>query len=353
MSAQVVVLGAGVIGLSAALALGEKGYTVHVVARDLPTDTASQGFASPWAGANWTPFKTRKDAPREAVWEEETFKHWVGLVPQGLVMWLKDTRRFARDEAGLLDHWYRQTTPNYRHLPASACPPNSVGVQYDTLSVNAPKYCLHLFRKLQDLNVTFEKREVKSLEQASAGHEKAVLVNASALGAASIVGVEDPLAHPVRGQTVLIKSDCVRCTMDSSDPEAPAYIIPRPGGEVICGGTYLPNDSNLVALPSTATRILRRCLELDPSISSDGTLCGIRIVRHNVGLRPARTGGPRVEGETVVLGERRAGEGKKEVKVVHAYGFGSAGYQQSWGVAKEVVSLVERAAGSPHAQAKL
>lgn len=37
------------IGLSAAIELGRKGLKVVIVAKDLPEDTESVGFASPWA----------------------------------------------------------------------------------------------------------------------------------------------------------------------------------------------------------------------------------------------------------------------------------------------------------------
>lgn len=49
-----------------------------------------------------------------------------------------------------------------------------------------------------------------------------------------------------------------------------------------------------------------------------------------VGLRPGRKGGVRVERE--VLGSGR--------RVVHAYGHAGAGYQNSVGCARKVVSLV-------------
>jgi D-amino-acid oxidase len=48
-----VVLGAGVLGLSIAQELTDRGYTVVIVAKDLPNNPHSQGFASPWAGCNW------------------------------------------------------------------------------------------------------------------------------------------------------------------------------------------------------------------------------------------------------------------------------------------------------------
>lgn len=41
-----------VIGVTTAVTLARKGYKVTVCARDLPTDSESTGFASPWAGAS-------------------------------------------------------------------------------------------------------------------------------------------------------------------------------------------------------------------------------------------------------------------------------------------------------------
>lgn len=47
---EVVVLGAGVIGLTAAHVLSQNPrYRIRVVARDMPDDLDSQAFASPWA----------------------------------------------------------------------------------------------------------------------------------------------------------------------------------------------------------------------------------------------------------------------------------------------------------------
>lgn len=104
-----------------------------------------------------------------------------------------------------------------------------------------------------------------------------------------------------------------------------------------------------------------------PSDPSKPGIADIKILRHNVGLRPARTGGARVEKETVnlpsktpwgVVGplavplnpdgmsvddidHRPKKDEAKNLKVVHAYGFGPAGYQESWGAAEDVVRLVE------------
>ncbi|GAA6061765.1 hypothetical protein JCM10212_000745 [Sporobolomyces blumeae] len=373
-SRKVVVIGAGVVGLTAALALVQAGYKVRILARDLPQDVTSTAFASPWAGANWCPFKSLRDGPREAKWETETFKKLSELIPSGLAIALKGTRRFATSEEGLLGHWYKDVVPNYRILSPSECPPGAVGVSFDTLSVNAPRYIQHLASLLASNGVEIERSTVRSLDEAFDAFDGGVdiVVNATGLGAKSIAGVEDQGVRPIRGQTVLIKSDCVKCTMDSSDPSSSAYIIPRPGGEVICGGSYGVDNWDVSIDARDVSRILTHCLRLDPAISSDGTIEGIDILRHNVGLRPSRASGPRVESEKVELplgrngGDRtrllvgsrkdreRENRRRKRVgTVVHAYGVGPAGYQQSWGIANEVVELVREATRGQAQKAKL
>jgi D-amino-acid oxidase len=56
MSQTVVIIGAGVIGLTIAHILSSdpsNAYKVTIIARDMPDDVDSQGWASPWAGATW------------------------------------------------------------------------------------------------------------------------------------------------------------------------------------------------------------------------------------------------------------------------------------------------------------
>lgn len=76
-----------------------------------------------------------------------------------------------------------------------------------------------------------------------------------------------------------------------------------------------------------AQRIFEQCARLAPSLKDSGVT---KILRHQVGLRPAREGGPRVEVEIVkfplssthnLVPWNPAGLGG-EMQVVHAYGFG-------------------------------
>jgi len=85
------------------------------------------------------------------------------------------------------------------------------------LSVNAPIYIRWLADELRKLGVEFKRRTLASLDQAFEVFDGvSLVVNATGLGAKSLGGVADALVEPIRGQTVLIKTDVTDCTMDAS-----------------------------------------------------------------------------------------------------------------------------------------
>lgn len=105
----------------------------------------------------------------------------------------------------------------YRILRPDECRPGTVGVEFDTVSVNAPVYCRWLAKQITKAGGRIERRTLQGIDEAFAlGSAKAVVVNATGLGARSMAGVEDPAVEPIRGQTVLIKSGVTQCIMDSS-----------------------------------------------------------------------------------------------------------------------------------------
>ena len=71
-SRSIVVLGGGVIGLTIAHVLSEDpSCAITVIARELPEHhMQSGGWASPWAGANWSPLGEYDE--RKVKWEKET-----------------------------------------------------------------------------------------------------------------------------------------------------------------------------------------------------------------------------------------------------------------------------------------
>lgn len=78
---------------------------------------------------------------------------------------------------------------------------------------------------------------------------------------------------------------------------------------------------------------MSRCVDLCPQLTGcKGGIEHLDIIRHGVGLRPAREGGARIERE--LIGGHL---------VVHNYAHGGAGYQSSYGCSQAAVELVEKA----------
>jgi D-amino-acid oxidase len=140
------------------------------------------------------------------------------------------------------------------------------------------------------------------------------VVNATGLGARHFGA--DPAVHPVRGQVVVVEQVGLdRWTLDRSGL---TYVVPRTH-EVVLGGTEVEGEWSRTPDPAVAEQVLHRATALVPALE------GARVLRHKVGLRPARPG-VRLE---------RVGD------VIHCYGHGGAGMTLSWGSADEVAGLAD------------
>ncbi|KAG8969346.1 hypothetical protein FRC05_001085 [Tulasnella sp. 425] len=406
---QVVIIGSGVIGLTCAYELSSKyppnELEITIIARDMPDDGLdSTGWASPWAGANWYPFLNRDPENR---WERVSFERFKKDVPSDIVMDLP-SKLYSSDPERGKSIWFQDVVGNFKPIaepyPPSigSTPPTASAFEFVTISINVPRYLHWLQAELKGRGVKFVKEWVSSVADleyvpteggGSDGNKVKtdVIVNASGLGAKSIIGIADPLVHPIRGQTVLVRAPKVNwCLMGLSfyvNPETSesTYLIPRPNGDVVLGGTFQVGNWDVSPDPAIARGILERCLTYCPELATQPPatpnatttpdISTIKVLRHNVGLRPARTGGARVEKEIITLPstssssktwsspelatvpsalkaaqstpdvENRDAREGKTFRVVHAYGVGPAGYQESWGVAEDVCGGTSASSG--------
>lgn len=84
-----------------------------------------------------------------------------------------------------------------------------------------------------------------------------------------------------------------------------------------------------------AERIMQRSVKVCPGLAPAGAGAEkLRVIRHQVGLRPVRVGGPRVEGQVCQHPVHGA------FSVVHCYGAGGFGFQSSYGMEGKAVRLV-------------
>jgi D-amino-acid oxidase len=162
------------------------------------------------------------------------------------------------------------------------------------------------------------------------------VVNCTGLMASKLGGVEDKSVVPARGQIVVVRNNAGKMLdisgTDDGDGEA-CYVMTRAaGGGTILGGSYQKGNWESQVDPNLAVRIMRRAVEVCPTLTGGKGIEHLDIVRHGVGLRPVREGGTRIEKERI-----------GDVWVVHNYGAGGAGYQSSYGCAQAAVNLVEEA----------
>ncbi|KAI7263239.1 hypothetical protein KC343_g4211 [Hortaea werneckii] len=368
---HIVVLGAGVTGLTSAVFLAEAGYEVTIIAAHVPGDTSIE-YTSPWAGAHWRTHADPRDT-RMQDWDVQTYIYWQQIIererldpkspPAGLKLY--DSHHYwigpVREEL-----WWAPYVEGFRELSTSQEPLLSINGQLPaeakiqnaaanrSIAINVPQYLLYLQERAKSLGVKVIKARIgtdaglTSVLKSAAGTMKEYLghrksppdcfVNASGLGAKKLCG--DQAMYPIRGQTVLVKGEAARIRTQLGGGYN-AYCIPRPGsGTTILGGTKEANNWSEDVDPATTDKILKQCSFIVPELLT-GKNGGFEVVSVQCGLRPGRHGGARVEIEKV-----------GDFNVVHAYGHAGGGYQNSVGSARLVVKLVDESmtARSPSAR---
>jgi len=311
---DVVVLGAGVIGLTTAFRLRERGLSVAIWSRDDTLQTTSA-----LAGAIWYPFLAQ---PRDRVlaWSKATFAELQRLAKQpGTGVHMHPVVEVFDGEPDL---WWRDAAPSIERLAAADVPPpHRSAIRVDVPVCEVPVYLPWLREQVRALGVAFVTREVASLDEAFAAAD--VVVNCTGLGAAALCG-DDQLV-PVRGQLVVKQRvPLAHAWIDDTTP-IPRYLVPRADG-IVCGGTAQHGDGSLEPRDEDSRDIVAALTGPFPQLADAA------VQKVTVGLRPYRS--------TVRLerGERPDGG-----LLVHNYGHGGSGYTMAWGCADEVCALVSAA----------
>ncbi|KAF7590675.1 hypothetical protein BBP40_002567 [Aspergillus hancockii] len=331
---DIVVLGAGIIGLNVALELSKRGYGQHitVLAEHLPGDESIQ-YTSPWAGANFSGI-SGNDA-NALRWDQLGYSTMMSLIDAGaeVAKYLSKTESTeywdqtpSQDKVQSMKGYLRDLVI----VPSSELPEGvSFGIRFTTVTVNAPDHCKHLRNLLSQPrygNVQFIRRKVAKIQDAFLSNTR-VVFNCIGNAASVLPGVTDTKCYPTRGQIVLAKAPSMRVNMMRHGTDYETYIIPRPDSEgtVILGGYLQPRDYTSHTRPEETQSILKRTTDLLPTLNNGDT----KILRVAVGLRPSRNGGARVELEPASHGRA----------IVHNYGAGGTGFQAGMGMAHDAVDL--------------
>lgn len=305
---RIIVVGAGVVGLSCAVRLLEAGHRVDVLARELPLETTSAV-----AAAIWYPYRA---GPQERVlgWGQATYAELgriAAAYPDSGVV-LRTGTEVVADRS--VRPWWADSVADLREtleVPAGY----AGGWAFTSPVAEMPVYLGWLADQVLERGGSITRLNLPALPRAGDGGPDAV-VDCAGIGAKHLAS--DPSVHPVQGQIVIVEQvGLEHWWLDGEAAEGPTYVVPR-SHDIVVGGTDVEGEWSRTPSPEVASAILRRALRLVPA------LAGAEVLGHRVGLRPARSE-VRLE---------RVGD------VVHCYGHGGAGVTLSWGCADEVRDLL-------------
>jgi D-amino-acid oxidase len=310
---DVLIIGAGVSGLTTAVVLVESGLTVRVLARERPLATTSAV-----AGASWGPYLV----------SDRRVLQWSGQTLTALEAIARDEGSGVRLIHGMEAAPYDLAPPGwarevhgFRMCEADELPEGYVsGWRYRIPLADMPRYLTYLERRLADRGVTIDTATVGSLNDvAGAG---SVVVNCTGLGARVLV--PDDEVSPTRGQLVVVENPGLDWFFqDHAEGSDLTYFLPH-DDYVVLGGSAIPGATNMAVNHADAERIIARCVAVEPILAK------AKVLGHRIGLRPARS---------LVRVERVDMAGQP---VIHNYGHGGAGLTLSWGCAFQVLEEIRQ-----------
>lgn len=308
----IVIIGAGVSGLTTGVALLEAGHPVRLVAEEVP------GVTSLAAGAMWGPYLVE---PWERVrdWSLASLSAFEALSddPAAGVRMVSGveaarTRVPAPPWSGLL--------PNFRTCAPDELPVGFAGgYRFTVPLIDMPVYLQYLLDRFQQAGGVVERATIQSL---NAVEHASAIINCAGLAGGDLAG--DPGVQPIRGQHVVVKNPGITEFFSEDTGLSPDLLCIYPHGEtVVLGGSAVDGEGDLQYDPETAQAIVDRCAEIEPALAT------AQVIAHRVGARPTRVE-VRVEAERLANG----------ATVFHNYGHGGSGVTLSWGCAGEIAALV-------------
>jgi D-amino-acid oxidase len=352
---SVLVIGAGVVGLTTAVCLARERFRVMVIADrfapqvtsvvagalwewppavcGLHQDAASLSSAKYWSEASYRVFTALARDPTTGVFLRPVtfyFKRPIRDDPRQAekVNEYKDkVERFRHDAALIAEHGIN---PNlgYRDAYTHLAPMIDTDAYLQWLLAEV----LRAGCKVIEETVVGPLRDQEARLLCRYGAN--AIVNCAGLGARELTGDQ---IIPLRGALIRVRNDGVampriaeaHCVSQngSRDDRGFIFIVPRGNDMLVLGGMAEPDEWNVnidLTNHEPVRDIFRRCVEFLPALRG-AIVDAAEPVR--VGLRPFRRQGVRLEFEA-------------ETRIIHNYGHGGSGVTYSWGCGLDVVKLV-------------
>jgi len=309
---DVLIVGAGVSGLTTGARLAECGVRVRIRAERGPAESSSAA-----AGAIWDPIYANH--PSVPVWAARTYDAFVRMqTEQRPGVRLVGGIEASRTPMSTPD--WALNLPGYRECTASELPAGfASGWHYLAPIIDMPPYLRWLSARVLAAHGEIRSGRLSSLDEGFA--DAPIVVNCSGVGARELV--PDPEVEPIRGQLVAVRNPGVTEFFAEHTDELGemTYLLPQ-GDVLLLGGSAEKGEIEIMPDLEVAKAIVERCSRVFPAVAQ------AELIGHRAGIRPNR---PQIRLEHVDLGDRH---------VVHNYGHSGAGVSLSWGCADDVTELV-------------